>query len=222
MILNTKERKLERLNSGLTDTLTPQIYNMVIGSCILYGFIMNAFIVGFFGPLFMNMNYLVFVIGYFISCIIGILLTRSSSPITSFIGYNFVVVPIGALLSVCLPSYAYSNIMAAIVVTGVVVTIMMLLSTMIPATFEKMGLSLFLTLLIGLVAELIAFAFGYAGNIFNWLFVIVFSLYIGYDWHKAQMYPKTIDNAIDSSLDIYLDIINLFVRLLSIFSRNDD
>lgn len=51
----------------------------------------------------------------------------------------------------------------------------------------------------------------------------IFSLYIGYDWVKAQMYVKTVDNAVDSALDIYLDIINLFLQLLRILgSKNND
>ena len=61
---------------------------------------------------------------------------------------------------------------------------------------------------------------GYSGNLFNWFFVIIFSLYIAHDFSVAQMYPKTIDNAVDSALDIYLDIINLFIRILSIIARS--
>ena len=40
------------------------------------------------------------------------------------------------------------------------------------------------------------------------------------DWAKAQEKPKTLDNAVDSAVDLYLDIINLFVRLLG--KGNDD
>ena len=85
-----------------------------------------------------------------------------------------------------------------------------------------MGTALFVALLVSLVAEIIAVFMGYGGDLFNWIFVVLFSLYIGYDWHRAQMYPKTIDNAIDSALDIYLDVINLFIRLLEIFGKSDD
>ncbi|MCR5192464.1 MAG: Bax inhibitor-1 family protein, partial [Bacteroidales bacterium] len=49
----------------------------------------------------------------------------------------------------------------------------------------------------------------------------LFSGYIGYDVAKSQAYPKTLDNAVDSALDIYLDIINLFIRLLSILGRRE-
>ena len=83
-----------------------------------------------------------------------------------------------------------------------------------------MGPTLFISLGIGLFGEIISMLFGYTGNVFNWIFVIIFSLYIGYDWHKAQMYPKTLDNAVDSALDLYLDIINLFIRLLNLIKRD--
>ena len=49
--------------------------------------------------------------------------------------------------------------------------------------------------------------------------VVIFSGYIGYDWARANMIPKTLDNAIDSAASLYIDIINLFIRILQILSR---
>lgn len=51
---------------------------------------------------------------------------------------------------------------------------------------------------------------------FSWVGAIIFSLYIGYDCWKSQKYVKTVDNAIDSAIDVYLDIINLFLEILTI------
>ena len=51
---------------------------------------------------------------------------------------------------------------------------------------------------------------------------MIFCGYIGLDWNRAQMYPKTVDNAIDSAADIYLDVVNLFVRILSITGKRRD
>ena len=50
---------------------------------------------------------------------------------------------------------------------------------------------------------------------------MIFSLYIGYDWYRAQAYPKTLDNAVDSAIDLYIDIVNLFLRILALMSRDD-
>ena len=222
-MFSTKERKFERLNSGLMDAVSPSVYNLVIGIMLVYGFLVNAAIVAFCGETFAHINPVVFIVGYFISVIIGtIMAVKSSNPVVSFIGYNLIVLPIGALLSVCLPGFSASDIMSAMVATGVVTFAMMVASMAFPHVFAGMGRSLFISLILGIIVEIVASLLGYGGDIFNWFFVIIFSCYIGYDWHKAQMYPKTIDNAIDSAIDIYLDIINLFIRLLEIFSKKRD
>ena len=216
-------RKQQRLNSGLPDFITTNVYNLIIGVVVLYGIALNALLVAFCRDFFLQMNQIILFIGYFVLCLVGILITRSNNPIASFIGYNLVVVPIGAVVSICVPFYDKSAILAAIIATGGVVTAMILLASTFPKLFANMGRVLFISLLLSVIAELVVvFAFGYGGDLFNWIFVVLFSLYIGYDWHKAQLYPKTIDNAIDSALDIYLDVINLFLRLLQIFGRSDD
>lgn len=223
-IFNTANRKKIRMN--FADSITASTYNLIIGGVLLYGFIVNALIVWLGSNFFISVaskHYFMFIIGYFILCIVGSAISfKAQNPFISFLGYNLVVVPIGAVLAVSLPFYYISDILLAIVTTGAVTAVMMILGTAFPRAFAKMGRTLFISLLIGLIANIIATFLGYAGNAFNWIFVVIFSLYIGYDWQKAQMYPKTADNAVDCALDLYLDIINLFIRLLSIISRNRD
>ncbi len=43
--------------------------------------------------------------------------------------------------------------------------------------------------------------------------------YIGVDWGRANQIERTVDNAIDSAAALYLDIINLFLRILRIMSK---
>lgn len=220
-MFNSKKRKEARMKSEGA-IVSDQKYNIIIGAMLLYGFVMNAIMVLLTGQFFMEMNPIVFLIGYFVSALIGsIMVNVSKNPIVSFIGYNLIVVPIGALLSICLPGYSIGLILSAIIVTAIIAAIMMLLGSMFPQFFSKIGLTLFIALLVGIIAEFVAMLLGYGGDIFNWIFVIIFSLYMGYDWYRAQAYPKTVDNAIDSAVDLYLDIINIFVRLLEIFGKKD-
>ena len=59
--------------------------------------------------------------------------------------------------------------------------------------------------------------------IVSYIAALIFSLYIGYDIYRAQRTEPTLDKAIDSALSVYLDIINLFMRILSITgSKNRD
>ena len=55
----------------------------------------------------------------------------------------------------------------------------------------------------------------------SWVAAGLFSLYLGYDIYRSQLYPKTIKNAVASALDIYMDLANLFIRLLEIMGKND-
>lgn len=219
-MFDTKETKAERFKSH--ENLSSTAYNLVIGGCLLYGFVVNALMVKFLSPLFMDMNPIIFLIGYFVLCFVGIFMSRSKSPLMSFIGYNLVVVPIGALLAISLPNYDPSLILSAIIITGIVVAIMTVLATLLPNLFAKMGTALFIALSVSLIAQFIAMLLGYGGYAFNWIFVVIFSLYIGFDWFRAQQYPKSLDNAIDCVLDLYLDIINLFLRILQLLSRKRD
>jgi FtsH-binding integral membrane protein len=218
---NLKERKNDRLFSGLSDTLSPRQYNLAIGACIVYGFVINAIIVATCSDLFINMNPWVFLIGYFALAISGIIITtKSNNPVISFAGYNLVVVPLGALLSVVLPGHSVGQILHAAVITAIIFVIMTCLAAIFPQTFAKLGRGLFISLIVLIITELLAWiVFGFIGTIFSWASAIIFTLYIGYDWHVAQSYPKTLDNAIDSACDLYIDLVNLLMDVLNIIDR---
>ena len=75
----------------------------------------------------------------------------------------------------------------------------------------------------GLVlCEIALLIFRVRQDVTDWIAAGLFSLYIGYDIYRAQQFPKTVDNAVDSALDIYMDIANLFLRLLSIMGKKKD
>lgn len=217
---NKKERMYD---NGLGTIISARMYNLVIGAVIVYGVFVNALICRYMAPFFYSMNWLVLLIGYFVLCMVGISITyKSRNPLVSFIGYNFVVVPVGAVLSVALQGYSSAVIFEAFVITTGITLTMMFVSTMFPGTFAGMGRMLFVGLLGLLVAQLICMLFGIYPQVISYVAAVIFSLYIGYDWVKAQMYVKTVDNAVDSALDIYLDIINLFLRILSIVGNRSD
>jgi FtsH-binding integral membrane protein len=222
-MFDNKKRKEVRLNQYVDTEINARVYNLVMGICVLYGFVANALLVAFAGPLVENMNYTVFIIGYFICCIAGsIISAKSSNPVISFVGYNLICVPIGLLLSECLPGYSTAIIIRAAVATGLVTALMIVLSQIFPDFFGKLGKALFSSLLGMIIVEVILMFGGADVTWIDWVAVGIFSLYIGYDFHVAQRYPKTIDNAVDSAIDLYLDIINLFIRLLSIMSESSD
>ena len=72
----------------------------------------------------------------------------------------------------------------------------------------------------GVLAALCFVLFPAALMLTDYVVVLLFCGYVGFDWARAQQYPKTLDNAIDCAADIYVDIINLFIRILSIIARS--
>ena len=220
-------RKEERLNSGVGDQISVRRYNAVMLLTLLWGFLVNTVMVYYFAipimRLLSGVSPLWIFIGYFVLAIAGIAISaRSTNPWISFLGYNLLVLPIGVLLCLILPGIPVVIVTKALLLTGIVTATMTLLGLVAPNVFLGMGRTLFIALIVGILAELVAtFLFHYTGTAFDWLFVVLFSGYIGYDVAKSQIYPKTVDNAVDCALDIYLDIINIFIRLLALLSRKE-
>ena len=220
-------RKEERLNSGVGDQISVRRYNAFMLLTLLWGFLVNTVMVYYFAipimRLLSGVSPLWIFIGYFVLAIAGIAISaRSANPWISFLGYNLLVLPIGVLLCLILPGIPVAIVTKALLLTGIVTATMTLLGLVAPNVFLGMGRTLFIALIVGILTELVAtFLFHYTGTAFDWLFVVLFSGYIGYDVAKSQIYPKTVDNAVDCALDIYLDIINIFIRLLALLSRKE-
>lgn len=63
-----------------------------------------------FGDMLEGINPIVFLIGYFVSCIAGIMMSsKSNNPAISFLGYNLVVILIGMLLSSVVTAYSLDS-----------------------------------------------------------------------------------------------------------------
>ena len=197
-------------------------YNLTIGLTLCWGFAINWLMVtNIDTAAIAGINPWVFYIGYFASCFYGIYLFKSSNnPMISFVGYNFVVVPFGLIVNLIVSNYDSQIVAEAIRVTGLVTIGMMCLGSLFPAFFQKIAPILFIALLITIVVELIeVFVFGVHHGILDWIVAIIFCGYIGYDWGRANQIPKTLDNAVDSAASLYMDIINLFLRILRILGR---
>ena len=57
-------------------------------------------------------------------------------------------------------------------------------------------------------------------TILDWVVVGIMCMYIGYDWVRANSVQRTTVNAIAAASALYLDIINILLRVLRILSRS--
>ena len=191
--------------------ISSRAYNAVLIGVLVWGFLVNVVLCTFAGNVINSVNPVAFIVVYLVCVFGGIMLTnRSHTPALSFLGYNMVVVPFGLVLSMVVQEYGGMDsvvVRDAFAYTLVITIAMLGIEMMFPNFFEKIGLILMHV----------------RQSATDWIAAGIFSLYIAYDIHRSQQFPKTVDNAIDSALDIYLDIANLFIRLLQIFgSKKDD
>ena len=208
------------------DTLiSDRLYNLTIGAVLLWGFAVNYLIVQSLDPVWLTntVPYWGILVGYIVSVMAGVTIYSSSNnPLVSFFGYNLVVLPIGVILTPFLYQFDALLIQRALTATGGVTVAMMMLGGAFPRFFLSIGRTLGIALLLGILSQIVMMFFfrgSYNPNLFDWGFVVIFSGYIGFDWARANALPKTFDNAVDSAASLYLDIINLFIRILSILGR---
>ncbi len=202
--------------------ISANVYNLIIGAVLCWGFLVNWWMVRNIPvTTISSIHPIVFFIGYFACCFAGIMLfTKSDSPAMSFLGYNLVVIPFGLIINLVVANYDPGLVLDAIQVTGLVTLVMMLLGTLFPGFFRKIAGALTIALIAVIIVELVSiFIFKAHPEIIDWIVVVIFCGYIGYDWGRANSIPPTVDNAIDSAAALYMDIINLFLRILRIMGR---
>lgn len=157
--------------------------------------------------------------------IIGIVIAfNSSNWIVSFIGYMVVVIPMGAVSGIAVSMYQTDAVITALTATGGVTVVMALIGALYRKSLEHWGGYLFaglLSLLFVRLAQSLMMGFGVMESLWyipliEYGAAVLFSLYIIYDWNRAMHLQKTMDNAVDSTIAIFLDIVNLFLTLLRI------
>lgn len=220
-LVNNAEMKRMRMESGEADAISGTFYNIIIGLVLVWGFAINFIMAKFFMQYILQLNIwvvlIIYIAGSLASCFI---IYKSKKPAVSFAGFTLLAILMGLLLTFLLSMYNVSVIIPAIIITGIIVCAMLIISSIFPAFFAGLGKGLFISLIASIIIELIAcFVFHLPLRIMDYVVIIIFCGYIGYDWVRAQSYPKTVDNAIDSAADIYVDIVNIFIRILEIIGK---
>jgi FtsH-binding integral membrane protein len=206
------------------DTMTRGAFYLAIGIVLAWGFA-ATYIVSSMTATWQPSIGMFLLVGLAIP-ILGILLSTSSEPLVSFAGFNLVVIPSAAILGPALQQYevAHTGIVAeCAMLTGAVACVMAMTGLLFPNFYRSIGGMLFgalLTLLVVLIISLFVPALANFGVI-QWGAAVLFALYIGFDMWRASDIPATLDNAIDVSVSLYLDIINLFLWILRIRSNDD-
>ena len=227
---NTKQSLAQRTVYRDGDIkLNVRQFNLLIGGLLLWGFLLNFLTVHFRGDkvvsFAMNGGGLMIIIGYVISAIVGVVLVNRDNPVTTFVGYNLIAVPVGIVLCVALAGYDHSAIGTAALITAGITAIFMIAAAVKPQIFLSMGRVLGIGLIVLIAGELITaliFRSTRMDLVWAWLGAGLFSLFIGFDWARCNVCACTVNNAVAASANLYLDIINLFLRILEIVGKRRD
>ena len=227
-----------------SDTISRRLFMTLYGLFTLLGLGVTA-VVSFFTAAWVHkdsvagkmvydgpMPFWVLVIGVVAIGWIGIgMALKSDEPIVSFFGYMLVAAPFGLLMGPVFALYTAASIVKVLLVTGGLVGVFTLIGALYPESLESWGAWLFgglIVLLIGqfgipLMGWLIpGFPITGALHLWDWVGILLFSAYVIYDVNQAMRVPATVDNSIDAALALYLDIINLVIRLLEIMGTKKD
>ena len=199
-------------------------YWFMLGIVLCLGFSINYWMVTLIpASAVMAINPIVLLVGYFVLAFGGIWLSHSSdNPKISFLGYLMVVVPVGVVIIPFVQSFDPMIVEKAVLFTAMLSGIMAFGGFLFPQFFRSIGGILFWALLAAIIAEIIMMIIGYNLAAMDWIVAVIFMGFIGYDFSMALKDEPTIDAAIDRAVSLYLDIINLFIRVLSIMGKSRD
>lgn len=210
--------------SGLLEgTLSNAMYNVAIGVHLLVGLIVTYFLalrMPYIFPEIYHVHPIIFSIGFLVVGLVGGSIAAKGNYVLSLIGYGMNILAFGTLLSLVTILYPVQYIVLAAVLTTVVVLTMTIAGVIFPNAFLSMGRTIFIALIGLVVAEFVTMLLGiFYPNIFAIIGIFIFSLYVGYDWARGQQYPSTASYACFTALQLYMDIINIFIRILRLLGK---
>ncbi len=175
-----------------------------------------------------NWTYIILIIVELILVIVLSARVMKMNPATAkvcFLLYSFVS---GLTFASIFVVFNVESIILIFLVTAIFFAILALIGYTTNIDLTKMGIYLFIGLIAVVVVSLINIFIG-SSMLELILSIIIIAIFIGYTIYDVQKI-KYLENsglpednlAIYGALDLYLDFINLFLRLLQIFGRSDD
>lgn len=154
----------------------------------------------------------------------GIRKMQTSTAKILFGLYSFVT---GLTFSTIFVAYRIDSIIMVFGITALTFAIMALVGTFTKIDLTKLGTILFMGLLGIIIASIINIFIGSQTLDLGIIIIgiVIFTLYIAYDVQKVKYIAQTLEEdkaAIICAFELYLDFINLFIKLLRLFGKSKD
>lgn len=227
--------RISQTSTGFEGTaakrLSPRMFNLAVSGLIFLGFCVMGLgtyytgtmdfakamssVGGSFG--FMVLTLVGTVAGIFIMSAGA---SRQSAAI-SLVGYALFASTFGLLSSVALVRYDLPTINTAFAATAAITFVFGALGVTFPQVFKRVGGVCCGVLMALLLVEIVLAVMGVSQTITDYIVVIVFAGFIGYDTYTATQVEPTLPNAVMVATNLFMDIINVFLRILDIVGRRD-
>lgn len=175
----------------------------------------------------------VYIIGIFLMSLAVLMFTLNTNPKNVLLKHLLWLTFIMLMGLIFYPSYkihSSKNLISALITTISLVIILSIIAFVKPEWISlNLGPVLFILLVAGIILELTSIYLGghrdrksYIYKGFMYFFIVLFSLYILYDTKLLQIRAKACVNPdyINESLNLFLDIANIFVRMLALGGSN--
>lgn len=174
------------------------------------------------------------ILGFFVailaSAIVGSLIANASdNPIISCFGFALVAGPFGLMLGPVVASYTTASVLRVLALTVLMTLILGVIGAVTPKDLSGWANWLFgglVILLLGLFAVPVMGLLGLpvegAMTVLDWAGLVLFGAFVIFDLNRAMRVAYTLDNAVDCALAVFVDMVNIFIRLLAIMGTSND
>jgi hypothetical protein len=170
---------------------------------------------------------LLFMVACTIVSILGAILAHSNEdPMTSIVGGFICAGVMGMMVGPFISIYEIGSVLQALVVTGGVVILTGFIGAIIPKDLSMWGAPLMAGLLGLIVLYLVAPLMAWLGldykmtvTVLDIAGIVLFSAIMVYDLNMAARLDRTLDNAIDVAVNVFLNFANIFIRVLSLMGK---
>lgn len=210
--------------------LSLRSYGLALTGLVLAGFLVMGLCASLFtSPAFIFTlmdHYFAISFGSAILSIVGIVMMsaarKNESVGLSLAGYAIFVLSFGFTAAAITLSYTSQTISTAFLATAGITAVFACLGIAFPNFFAKIQSILFGGLLAVLLVSVVMAFMGVYTTALDYVVILIFCGFIGWDFYKAMADEPTMVNAVYNASQLFLDIINVFVRVLSIVGRRND
>ncbi|MCI8347244.1 MAG: Bax inhibitor-1/YccA family protein [Bacilli bacterium] len=180
--------------------------------------LMNILSIGVF-PIIIVELIIAFAMGFFI---------KKLSPLMTKIFYIIYSITTGVTFGTIFLAYRMDSIITIFLVAALLFGLLAFYGYKTKKDITKIGTLLFVALLASLIVSVLnVFIFKSSGLEFglSLLIIIVFLGYVAYDMNNIKYLVNELDEdkaAVYGAFQLYLDFINIFIRLLELFGKRND